>query len=147
MQHMGQIALAVLALALAAGCSATSSSQPAATGQRASAASGQSAALMTCGTLDTAAHVPVKVQVPRGAVACAVALRVQSDYTRKLSAGQAPGNGGGGPVPVDGWTCEGYPTPEVLRTGRASECHRGGIQFFAVLPPPNTSDPGAPATP
>ena len=60
----------------------------------------------------------------------------QADYTRKLTAGEAPGNGGGGPVPVDGWTCQGYPTPQVLQTGRASECHRGGIEFFAVLPAP-----------
>jgi hypothetical protein len=139
MQHVGQVALAVLALALSAGCSASSPSPPGA------AASSSQAAAQTCGTLYTAAHVPVRVEVPPGAVDCTLALRIQADYTRKLSAGLAPGNGGGGPVPVDGWTCEGYPTPQVLQTGRASECHRGGIKFFAVLPAPNASAPAGSA--
>ncbi len=137
MRHAGQMALAVLALTLAAGCSASSATTPA--GTSSATPSGQPAAQQACGTVYTAAHVPVTVEVPPGAVDCAVALRVQADYTRKLTAGEAPGNGGGGPVPVDGWTCEGYPTPQVLRTGRASVCHRGSIQFFAVLPAPSAA--------
>jgi hypothetical protein len=137
MQHVGQMALAVLALALAAGCSGSSTAAPASP----SAASAQQVTGKVCGTAYTAAHVPVRVEVPRGGIDCALALRVQADYTRKLAAGEAPGNGGGGPVPVDGWTCEGYPTPQVLRTGRASECHRGGVEFFAVL-----LAPGSPAS-
>jgi hypothetical protein len=135
MWQAGQAALMVLALALAAGCSASPPASPAGT----SAPVSQSAAGQTCGTVYTAAHVPVLVQVPSGVVGCATALRVQADYTRKLAAGEAPGNGGGGPVPVDGWTCEGYPTPQVLRTGRASVCHRGGVQFYAVLPAPSAA--------
>jgi hypothetical protein len=133
MRHAGQVALTALALTLAAGCSASSSAAP---------AGSQTAAGKACGTVDTAAHVPVTVEVPPGTVDCATALRVQTGYTRKVAAGEAPGNGGGGPVPVDGWTCEGYPTPQVLRTGRASVCRRGNVQFYAVLQPP-----GASATP
>ncbi|SRR6266566_3782582 len=135
MRHAGQAALTVLALVLAAGCSASSSAAPAGTSPRA----GRPAAEKACGTVYTAAHVPVTVEVPPAAVGCATALRVQADYTRKVTAGEAPGNGGGGPVPVDGWTCEGYPTPEVLRTGLASVCRRGGVQFYAVLPAPATA--------
>ncbi len=143
MLHVGQIALAVLTLALAAGCSTSSSARPA--GSSSSAApSGHSAAGTTCGTSYTAARVLVRVVVP-GAADCAVALRVQGDYTRKVASGKAPGNGGGGPVSVDGWTCEGYPTPRVLQTGQASECHRGSIEFFAVLPAPNGSAPNTSA--
>jgi len=134
MQHVGQMAAVMLLLALLAGCSASSTSAGAS-----SPAPNASTAAKTCGTLYTAAHVPVNVDVPAGAVGCAVALRVQADYTRKITAGEAPGNGGGGPVPVDGWTCQGYPTPQVLQTGRASECHRGSVTFFAVLPNPSAA--------
>ncbi len=136
MQHVGQLAAVILLLSLLAGCSASSTATPAGAS---SAAPSASAAGRTCGTLYTAGHVPVKIEVPDGAVGCALALRVQADYTRKLTAGEAPGNGGGGPVPVDGWTCQGYPTPQVLQTGRVSECHRGSIKFFAVLPSPATA--------
>ncbi len=132
MGQAGPVAVAALVLALVTGCSGHSSGT--------SGNTSEGAALgMRCGTASTAAHVPVIVEVPKGTVGCAEALRVQRDYTRKLVAGQAPGNGGGGPVPVDGWVCEGYPTPLVLRTGRASECHRGGIKFYAVLPAPTAS--------
>jgi hypothetical protein len=143
MQHVGQMALAVLALGLAAGCSGSSAATPASP----SAASGPPVAGKTCGTSYTAAHVPVHVEVPQGGVGCALALRVQADYTGKLTAGEAPGNGGGGPVPVDGWTCEGYPTPQVLQTGRASECHRGRVEFFAVLLAPSSPAPSTSPTP
>ncbi len=137
MQHAGQIAIVVLILALVAGCSGDSSG--ARSGASSPALTRTAAAGKICGTLYTSAHVPVRVQVPSGAVGCAVALRVQTDYTNKLRAGEAPGNGGGGPVPVDGWTCQGYPTPQVLQTGRASQCHRGSVEFFAVLPAPSAS--------
>ncbi len=137
MRHAGQVALAALALALLAGCSPNSSATPATA--PAAAPGGQQAAGKACGTVYTAAHVPVTVTVTPGTVDCATALRVQAGYTRKLTAGEAPGNGGGGPVPVDGWICEGYPTPQVLRTGRASVCHRGSVKFYAVLPAPSAA--------
>jgi hypothetical protein len=137
MRHAARTTLVPLALALAAGCSA--GHPPAPAGATGLAPAGRASAGQICGTTYTAAHVLVQVQVPRGAVDCALALRVQIDYTRKVSAGEAPGNGGGGPVPVDGWTCEGYPTPQVLQTGRASECHRDGVEFFAVLPAPTAT--------
>ena len=54
------------------------------------------------------------------------------------------GNGGGAPVVVSGWTCQGYNTPEVLSTGNASQCHTGGAAILAVLP---VSDPYGQAEP
>jgi hypothetical protein len=131
MQQAAPVAIAALILALVAGCSGSS-----ATGGMPSTGGKLG---RNCGTSYTAAHVPVSVRLAKGTVACGEAMRVQRAYTHKLSAGQAPGNGGGGPVPVDGWTCEGYPTPQVLRSGRASECHKGGAEFFAVLPNPTAS--------
>jgi hypothetical protein len=51
-------------------------------------------------------------------------------------AGKAPGNGGGGPVHVSGWTCSGFPTPELLKTGNASKCVKGGTEIIATLKAP-----------
>ncbi|MGE5286943.1 MAG: hypothetical protein ACM3ML_07000 [Micromonosporaceae bacterium] len=135
MRQVGRLALGGLLLALAAGC--TGSSQAARVNASAAPAAASPAGRY-CGTARSAAHVPVIIQAAHG-VDCPVALRIQARYSKELDAGQAPGNGGGGPVPVEGWICEGYPTPQVLRTGRASECHKGALRFFAVLPAPSAT--------
>jgi hypothetical protein len=90
----------------------------------------------TCGTARTAADVPVIIKVIKGAVDCGTAMRVENEYAAKIRAGQVPGNGGGAPVTVSGWICQGYPTPEVLSTGNASQCHTGSAAILAVLPVP-----------
>jgi hypothetical protein len=103
---------------LSAGCS--SGPAPGATGT-------------TCGLARTAVNVPVVIMVARGTVDCATALRVEAGYAAAIQAGDLQGNGGGAPMAVDGWTCESYPTPEVLRTGDASECHTANAEVVAVL--------------
>jgi hypothetical protein len=133
MRHVGGLAVAGFILLLAAGCAGQSTSA------RTSAAGQVTGPATDCGTAYTAAQVAVDVMVPNGTITCQTALRIQRDYSRKLTSGAAPGNGGGGPVPVDGWVCQGYPTPQVLRTGRASQCHRGAVTFYAVLPAPASS--------
>jgi hypothetical protein len=90
----------------------------------------------SCGTTRTAADVPVIIKVTKGNVPCGTALQVENEYAAKIRDGQVAGNGGGAPVTVDGWTCQGYPTPEVLRTGNASQCHTGSSAIVAVLPVP-----------
>jgi len=90
----------------------------------------------TCGTTRTAADVPVIIKVFKGTVDCGMAMRVENEYAAKIRAGQVPGNGGGAPVAVSGWTCQGYPTPEVLSTGTASQCHTASAAIVAVLPVP-----------
>ena len=90
----------------------------------------------SCGTTRTAANVPVIIKVAKGTVNCGTALRVENEYAAKIRAGQVQGNGGGAPVAVSGWTCQGYPTPEVLSTGNASQCHTGSAAIVAVLPVP-----------
>ena len=107
----------VLALLLA-GCSAGPA--PGATGT-------------ACGHTRTAVNVPVVIMVARGTVSCATAMRVEAGYAAAINAGVLRGNGGGAPVTVDGWTCESYPTQEVLRTGNASECHTASTEVVAVL--------------
>jgi len=108
---------AVLAVLLA-GCSAGPA--PGATGT-------------TCGHTRTAVNVPVVIVVARGTVDCATAMRVEAGYATAIKAGDLQGNGGGAPVTIDGWTCESYPTQEVLRTGHASECRTASTEVVAVL--------------
>ena len=91
----------------------------------------------SCGTTHTAANVPVVVKVAKGTVNCGTALQVENEYAAKIRDGQVQGNGGGAPVAVGGWTCQGYPTPEVLSTGNASQCHTASAAIVAVLPVPN----------
>ena len=122
------VALAAMVLALTVGCGSRSS--PAGT-QAGGPTSGT-----PCGTTRTAANVPVNIQVARGQVSCATALTVERDYARLIAAGKAFGNGGGGPVHILGWTCQGFPTPVVLNTGQASKCVQGSDEILAILPAP-----------
>jgi hypothetical protein len=89
-----------------------------------------------CGTGRTAANVPIEIEVDRGQLACSVAMSVEKSYATAIIEGKVPGNGGGAPVVVDGWTCQGFPTPELLKTGEASKCARDGMEILAVLKTP-----------
>jgi hypothetical protein len=88
----------------------------------------------TCGTAHTAVGVPVIIKVAKGNVGCATALGIENKYTAMIKAGDVRGNGGGAPVTVNGWTCQGYLTPEILQTGDASQCHTSTASILAVLP-------------
>jgi len=116
-----------------AGCgsSATSSAASAASG-----ATGSATGMTVCGTTRTAANVPVHIQVAHGRVSCAMALKVERDYTKAILSGDVPGTGGGAPVHVRGWTCQGFTTPVVLKTGQASKCVQGSKEILAILPAP-----------
>ncbi len=123
---------------LTTGCSAASgaaSSPGTAAGASASAAPAPqpTPSGKACGATRTGANVPVIVKVTKGSVDCATALRVESDYSALVRHGALQGNGGGAPLPVNGWTCQGYPTPQVLATGAASECHTTSAEVIAVL--------------
>ena len=121
----GAVAAAAAAVLLTAGCAGA-----------ASPGSGAAANVKSCGTTRTAANVPVRVQVEHGQASCATAMSVERAYARAILAGRAPGNGGGGPVNIEGWTCRGFDTPEVLKTGQASKCVRRGVEILAILPAP-----------
>jgi len=92
----------------------------------------------SCGTTRTGANVPVVIKVSKGTVDCPTAMRIEQSYAMLLKEGDIRGNGGGAPVAVNGWTCQGYPTPQVLRTGAASECHTATAEVVAVLALPST---------
>ena len=93
--------------------------------------------VQSCGTSRTSANVPVQVEVYRGQVSCAVAMTVEKSYAAAIVAGRAPGNGGGGPVTVNGWKCQGFPTPELLKTGDASKCLKDGAEILEILKTPS----------
>lgn len=80
-----------------------------------------------CGTVTTAAGFPAVTQVVRGQVSCATVTRVFTVYYADLAAGRAPGNGGGGPVAVDGWICTSAPA----MAAPLSTCDRGGSEITA----------------
>jgi hypothetical protein len=126
------IAVAAVLLTALAGCGSPGSSSTA-NDKTTGAANGGAA----CGTTKTAANVPVNIHVARGQVPCSVALSVEREYARAISSGQVPGTGGGAPVHVQGWTCQGFATPVVLRTGQASKCVDGGNEILAILPNPS----------
>jgi hypothetical protein len=88
----------------------------------------------TCGGTHTAAGVPVIIKVAKGSVNCEAAMQVENEYAAEIKVGQVVGNGGGAPVVVSGWTCQGYNTPEVLSTGNVSQCRTGSATILAVLP-------------
>jgi len=100
---------------------------------------GGTAPMTRCGTTRTAAGVPVNIEIAHGTVPCAAALAVERQYARALAAGKVPGNGGGAPANVQGWVCRGFNTPQVLATGHASTCRKGGTQIVAVLAMPSAS--------
>jgi hypothetical protein len=89
-----------------------------------------------CGATRTAANVPVEVEVDHGQLACSVAMTVEKGYASAIRLGKVPGNGGEAPVAISGWTCQGFPTPQLLKTGDASKCARNGTEILAVLKTP-----------
>jgi hypothetical protein len=100
-------------------------------------AKSNAASIQDCGTSRTAANVPVEVKVYRGTVSCTAAMAVENDYAKAVRAGDAPGNGGGGPVTVSGWICQGLTTPQVLKTGDTSKCTKKGTEIAEVLKTPS----------
>ena len=98
-------------------------------GSKANAASN----VQNCGASKTAANVPVEVEIYRGTLSCAAAMKVEKNYADAIISGHAPGSGGGGPITVSGWTCQGLPTPEVLKTGDVSKCARHGTEIIEIL--------------
>ncbi len=127
--------LAVLAASVVTGCGGPPGKQAT---TAAGGGSGSAVPATRCGMVRTAAGVPVDVEVT-GQATCQEAMTVERDYTRALASGKVPGNGGGAPVTIHGWVCQGYDTPQVLATGRASACRKHGLQILAVLPSPSPS--------
>lgn len=126
--------LAIAAVALAAGCGSPGPGSGSQASQAAARPAGRS-----CGSGRTAAGVKVMIVVKRGQVACGTAQAIERSYAQAIASGKVAGNGGGAPVTVQGWVCQGFNTPVVLRTGNASKCSKDGAEIMAVLPAPSGS--------
>lgn len=137
-------ALAALTGCALTGCTATGSAKPAAASSAAQSPM-PAATGLKCGTGKTAAGVPVTVEVGRGPVGCPTAMTIEHAYAAALASGKAPGNGGGGPVSIKGWVCQGFDTPQILRTGDASKCSKGPSEILAVLAMPSGSASSSPS--
>lgn len=135
----------VVSLSLLAGCSAASgaSARSSQGTTAANSTAGATPAGTPCGTTRTGANVPVVIKVTKGTVDCSTALRIEDDYAALIKSGDLKGNGGGAPLAVSGWTCQGYPTPRVLATGVASECHTASAEVIAVLALPASARPSS----
>lgn len=127
----GHMMLFALLLTLAAGCG--NSASGASPGPAASRTT--TTVLTTCGTASTAAGVKVHVDIAKGHVPCSTALAIEQRYVRAVRSGQVPGNGGGAPVKIMGWTCQGFTTPIVDQTGDTSKCVRAGDEILEILLP------------
>jgi hypothetical protein len=123
----------MLVVAAAAACGTTHA------GPHSSRSASAGSYLAFCGSARTAAEVPVRVEVARGHVPCPTAKAVELAYAKAIRSGRAPGNGGGGPVKIMGWTCQGFATPVVLHTGKASKCTHDSNEILEILPPPSPS--------
>ena len=122
--HLVRVAMFALVLTFAVGCGGSSSK------------STTTAEAISCGQAKTAANVPIHIEIVKGQFSCQTALAIEKKYDVAVRSGHAPGNGGGGPVKIDGWTCQGFSTPIVLHTGKASKCVKGGDEILAILPTP-----------
>jgi len=125
----GQMMLVTMLLALASGCGSHSASPGP------SSSAGTTVRLTSCGTASTAGGVQVHVEIAKGHVPCGTALTVEQGYANAVRSGRAPGNGGGGPVKIKGWTCQGFATPVVDQTGDTSKCVQGGDEILEILLP------------
>jgi hypothetical protein len=138
-------ALALLVAGAVAGCGAAPGKQSTTAAGGGPGPTASSAPGTRCGTARTAAGVPVDVDVV-GQVPCRDAMTVERDYTHALASGKVPGNGGGAPVKIHGWVCQGYDTPQVLATGHASACRKQGTRILAVLVLPSPSPSTSPSS-
>jgi hypothetical protein len=125
--------LAMLLIGGAAGCGSRSANVSPGAGGAGLGTGAARGPVTRCGTARTAAGVPVDIEI-QGRAACGDALAVERAYARALASGKVRGNGGGAPVTIRGWVCQGFATPEVLATGRASACRKGTARILAILP-------------
>ena len=126
----GHMMLFALLATLVAGCGPSGASPGPAASRTTPAAK-----LTACGTASTAAGVTVHVEIAQGHVPCDVALGIEHRYVTAIRSGRVRGNGGGEPVNIAGWICQGFTTPVVDQTGDTSKCMRGGTEILEILLP------------
>lgn len=112
---------AVAALALA-GCGS---------GGGKTAKTAKPAAQAACGKVTTAADAAAQVKVVQGTAPCGEAMSVFKAFFAEVAGGKAPGQGSGGGLTVQGWTCTIYPEDQPQADHRGADCRKGGATVAA----------------
>ncbi|MCO6011347.1 hypothetical protein NE236_41005 [Actinoallomurus purpureus] len=116
------LTLSLAALLAAAGCGS---------GDKPKAAKTPAAGAADCGKVDAAGGAPAYLKVTKGSAPCADAVSVYKAFFAEVADGKAPGQGSGGGLAVQGWSCVIYPPDKIQQNGRGADCTKGGTTVTA----------------
>jgi hypothetical protein len=121
MRRIAVTSLSLAALVTVAGCGS---------GDKPNAAK-TTAAATQCGKVDTAGDAPAYLKVTKGSASCAEVVSVYKAFFAAITEGRAPGQGSGGGLAVQGWSCVIYPPDKIQQNGRGADCTKGGTTVTA----------------
>lgn len=84
-----------------------------------------------CGRVDSAGGAPAYLKVTKGSASCAEAVSIYKAFFAAIAEGKAPGQGSGGGLAVQGWSCVIYPPDKIQQSGRGADCTKGGTTVTA----------------
>ncbi|WP_433188313.1 hypothetical protein [Actinoallomurus sp. CA-150999] len=122
MRRIALLSLPLAALLAVTGCGSGSKPKAAKT-----TATGQA----DCGKVDAAGGAPAYLKVTKGSASCAEAVSVYKAFFAEIAEGKAPGQGSGGELSVQGWSCVIYPPDQIQQNGRGADCTKSGATVTA----------------
>jgi hypothetical protein len=122
MRRIAVTSLSLAALLAVAGCGS---------GDKPRVAKTTAAGATQCG-VDTAGDAPAYLKVTKGSASCAEAVSVYRAFFAAIAEGKAPGQGSGGGLAVQGWSCVIYPPDKIQQNGRGADCTKGGTTVTAL---------------
>ncbi|GAA0317366.1 hypothetical protein NE235_06130 [Actinoallomurus spadix] len=122
MRRIALLSLPLAALLTAAGCGSDG---------RPKVATTPPARAVDCGQIDTAGGAPAYLKVTKGSAPCGDAVSVYKAFFAAIAEGKAPGQGSGGALAVQGWSCVIYPSDRIQQDGRGADCTKGGTTVTA----------------
>ncbi|MCW2945318.1 MAG: hypothetical protein JWR24_2035 [Actinoallomurus sp.] len=88
-----------------------------------------------CGKVATAGEAQAELKVTKGSASCAEARSVFQAFFAEVAGGKAPGQGSGGRLTVQGWSCVIYPPDRIQQKGRGADCAKAGTTVTAFQGP------------
>ncbi|MCO5974281.1 hypothetical protein [Actinoallomurus soli] len=122
MRRIAVLSLPLALLLAAAGCGSGGGPKTATT---------PPARAVDCGQIDTAGGASAYLKVTRGSAPCGEAVSVYKAFFAAIAEGRAPGQGSGGGLAVQGWSCVIYPPDQIQQSGRGADCAKGGTTVTA----------------
>ncbi|MEV5755062.1 hypothetical protein AB0L00_45330 [Actinoallomurus sp. NPDC052308] len=89
------------------------------------------AGAVDCGQIDAAGGASAYLKVTKGSAPCRDAVSVYKAFFAAVAEGKAPGQGSGGGLAVQGWSCVIYPSDQIQQNGRGADCTKGGTTVTA----------------